>query len=99
MKNFKFFKKNVVTDYNGELALEAVRFFHDYILGRYQHQYEIRTEDAVYRIIETTWDNGMMSRGVMLVYPTNTNIKITFWVSGANYYPFITGHSIEYEGV
>ena len=96
IKPFKFFQQNDVTGYNGEMAQEAVRFFYDYVRSN-RTVYERTTNIATYRLGTIHFEGGEIMRGNVIAYPTNNNIRITFDVNLGSLFPFITGHTIEFD--
>ena len=97
IKPFKFFQQNDVTGYNGEMAQEAVRFFYDYVRSN-RTVYERTTNIATYRLGTVHYEGGEIIRGKVIAYEiNNNNIKITFDVNLGSLFPFITGHTIEFD--
>jgi hypothetical protein len=97
MKPFKFLHKNELTDYNGVISQEAVRFMYDYCIGTIPTVYEITTTIATYKITETNWSpNNGMTHGVVTVFPlAEPRMKIVFYINVGRDYPYITSHTIE----
>lgn len=97
MNAFKFFQQNDVTGYNGEMAQEAVRFLYDYVRTN-RTVYERTTNIATYRLGTVHYEGGEIIRGKVIAYEiNNNNIKITFDVNLGSLFPFITGHTIEFD--
>jgi len=96
--DFKFFSKNDGTNYNGEMSLQVIRFFRDYIEGRLWGINKITTNIATYKIVETFYENGEISRGVVNAFPLeDITMNITFHINAGNVVPCITRHTIEIQ--
>jgi hypothetical protein len=96
MREFKFFKRNDRTDYNGDIAREALEFFDVCINGYLENRYEVTTILATYKLTETIFSNGELSRGTVTAYPVeDTSMRIIFYINAGNVTPFITDHRIE----
>jgi|688.fasta_scaffold1112845_2 hypothetical protein len=96
MQRFKFLTKAKPIEYNGEWSRHVIGMVYDYINNRYRDTYISETFDAKYIITETTYELGQLSRAVVKVYPNrDTNMIITYWVTVANTFAFITNHTIE----
>ena len=94
--DFKFFKQNNFTSYNGHFAQYALSLVHDYVSGRFTTGNRLTTINAEYVITETIYDNGQLSRCVVNIYPFDAhNTVLTFFINIGNAYPFITGHTID----
>jgi len=91
MREFKFFKRNDRTDYNGDIAREALQFFE--VL---ENRYEVTTILATYKLTETIFSNGSLARGTVTAYPVeDTSMRIIFYINAGNVTPFITDHRVE----
>ena len=98
MKPFKFLTETQPTQYDGEWSQMAITFVRSYISRRYPNGQRIITEDAEYRIAETTYHQGELVRAIVKVHPTrDTNMTVTFWISMGRVTPFITDHSVVYR--
>ena len=96
MQNFKFLTQTKPIEYDGEWSRHVIGMVYDYINNRYRDTYISETFDAKYIITETTYELGQLSRAVVKVYPNrDTNMIITYWVTVANTFAFITNHTIE----
>jgi hypothetical protein len=97
MKPFKFLTKPNTINYEGEWSRHVIGIVYDYINNRYRDTYISETFDAKYIITETTYELGQLSRAVVKVYPNrDTNMIITYWVTVANTFAFITQHNVEH---
>jgi hypothetical protein len=95
MKNFKFLNKNEKY-YDGDYSQIAVRLVAEYVAGRYQSGHRLTTDGACFVLERTTYDRGQIAGAIVCVYPiSRPQVKITFWISIGNVYPFITDHSID----
>jgi len=99
MREFKFLNKNEITDYDGEMAREAVQFFTDFVGGNMGiNIYEITTQIATYKISSTNYSQARLSGATMLVYPLDdTSVRITFYINVGAVTPYITEHRIEFD--
>jgi len=96
MRPFKFLTKPNTINYAGEWSLHVIGIVYDYINNRYRDIYISETFDAKYIITETSYENGRLSSAVVKVYPNrDTNRIITYWITVADTFAFITQHTIE----
>jgi len=81
MKDFKFLSKNDTINFNGQMSIEAVRYFNDYINRIVR--YEITTTTATYKISDYTYGEGNVVAGTVNAYPLDApNIKVTYSIRG-----------------
>ena len=95
MKNFKFLNENTLPIYDGDWSVNAVRFVHDYIINYTDAERIIDNE--TYRLTDSSYRNGNMTRCTVVVTNQDRHIKIVFSINIGNAYPYITDHTIYYE--
>jgi hypothetical protein len=96
MRPFKFLTKTNTINYAGEWSLHVIGMVYDYINNRYCDTYISETFDAKYIITETAYENGQLSSAIVKVYPNRvSDVIITYWVTVAHTFAFITQHTIE----
>jgi hypothetical protein len=67
MKDFKFLTKNNTINFNGQMSIEALRYFNDYVNNVIR--YEISTPTATYRMVDYTYGEGNIVAGTVNAYP------------------------------
>lgn len=92
IKDFKFLTKNDKTIFNGQMSIEALRYFNDYINRIVR--YEITTTTATYKIVDYTYGEGNIVAGTVNAYPLDaSNIMVTYTIRGGE----ITSHTIHID--
>ena len=92
MKEFKFLTKNDTLNLNGQMSLEAIQHFNDYISDRLW--VEVTTTIATYKIIDYTFGEGNIVAGTIHVYPLDaSNIRVTYNIRGDE----ITSYTIDID--
>ena len=77
MRDFKFLSKNDTLNLNGQMSLEVIQYFNDYINRIVR--YEITTTIATYKIVDYTYGDGNIVAGTVHVYPLDSpNVRIVF---------------------
>ena len=77
MRDFKFLSKNDTINFNGQMSIEALRYFNDYINRIVR--YEITTTTATYKIADYTYGEGNVVAGTVNAYPLDaSNIMVTY---------------------
>jgi hypothetical protein len=77
MKDFKFLTKNDTINFNGQMSIEVLRYFNDYINRIVR--YDITTTTATYKIVDYTYGEGNIVAGTVNAYPLdNPNIRVTY---------------------
>jgi hypothetical protein len=93
MRDFKFLSKNDTINFNGQMSIEALRYFNDYINRIVR--YEITTTTATYKIVDYTYGEGNVVAGTVNAYPLvdNPNLVVTYTIRGGE----ITGYTIHLD--
>jgi hypothetical protein len=92
MKDFKFLTKNNTINFNGQMSIEALRYFNDYVNNVIR--YEISTPTATYRMVDYTYGEGNVVAGTVNAYPLDaSNIMVTYTIRGGE----ITSHTIHID--
>jgi len=92
MRDFKFLTKNDKTIFNGQMSIEALRYFNDYINRIVR--YEITTTTATYKIADYTYGEGNVVAGTVNAYPSGvSNVMVTYSIRNGE----ITGHTIHLD--
>jgi hypothetical protein len=92
MKDFKFLTKNNTINFNGQMSIEALRYFNDYVNNVIR--YEISTPTATYRMVDYTYGEGNIVAGTVNAYPLEaSNIVVTYTIRGGE----ITSHTIHID--
>ncbi len=92
IKDFKFLSKNDTINFNGQMSIEALRYFNDYINRIVR--YEITTTTATYKIVDYTYGEGNIVAGTVNAYPLEaSNIVVTYTIRGGE----ITSHTIHLD--
>ena len=77
MRDFKFLSKNDTLTLNGQMSLEVIQYFNDYINHLVRH--EITTTVATYKMVDYTYGNGSVVAGTVHAYPLDSpNVRIVF---------------------
>lgn len=82
MRDFKFLSKNDTLNLNGQMSLEAIQYFNDYInhLVRYD---EVTTTMATYKMVDYTYGDGNIVAATVHAYPLDaSNIRVTYNIRG-----------------
>ena len=92
MKDFKFLTKNDTLTLNGQMSLEVIQYFNDYVNRIIRH--EITTTVATYKMVDYTYGNGNVVAGTVNAYPLDaSNIRVTYNIRGGE----ITSHTIDID--
>ena len=92
MREFKFLSKNDTLNLNGQMSLEVIQYFNDYINRIVR--YEITTTIATYKMVDYTYGDGNIVAGTVHVYPLEaSNIRITYHIRGGD----ITSFTIDID--
>ena len=92
IKDFKFLTKNDKTIFNGQMSIEALRYFNDYVNNVIR--YEISTPTATYRMVDYTYGEGNIVAGTINAHPSGvSNIMVTYSIRNGE----ITGHTIHLD--
>jgi hypothetical protein len=92
MKDFKFLSKNDTINFNGQMSIEALRYFNDYVNNVIR--YEITTTTATYKMVDYTYGDGNIVAGTVNAYPLEaSNIVVTYTIRGGE----ITSHTIHID--
>ncbi len=67
MRDFKFLSKNDTLNLNGQMSLEAIQYFNDYI--NHLVRYEVTTTMATYKMVDYTYGDGNIVAGTVHAYP------------------------------
>lgn len=79
MRDFKFLNKNDTLDLNGQISLEVIRYFNDYVNRIVR--YEVTTTIATYKMVDYTYGDGNIVAGTVHAYPLEApNIRITYYL-------------------
>jgi hypothetical protein len=77
MRDFKFLSKNDTLDLNGQISLEVIRYFNDYVNRIVR--YDVTTTIATYKMVDYTYGDGNIVAGTVHAYPLEaSNIRITY---------------------
>ena len=77
IKDFKFLSNNDTLTLNGQMSIEAIQYFNDYVNRNIR--YEITTTIATYKMVDYTYGNGSVVAGTVHAYPLEApNIRIVF---------------------
>jgi len=79
MRDFKFLTKNDTINFHGQMSIEALGYFNDYVnrIIRYQ----ITTTTATYKIADYTYGEGNVVAGTVNAYPLDApNIMVTYTI-------------------
>ena len=92
MRDFKFLSKKDTINFNGQMSIEALRYFNDYINRIVR--YEITTTTATYKIADYTYGEGNIVVGTVNAYPLDaSNVVVTYSIRGGE----ITGYTIHLD--
>jgi hypothetical protein len=98
MKPFKFLTSPNTTNYVGEWSQHVIGMIYDYINNRYRDTYISETFDTRYVITDITYELGQLTYATVKVYPQrDPNTIVTYWVTVANTFAFITNHNVEHH--
>jgi len=77
MREFKFLSKNNTLNLNGQMSLEVIQYFNDYVNRTVR--YEVTTTIATYKMVDYTYGDGNIVAGTVHAYPLEaSNIRITY---------------------
>jgi hypothetical protein len=77
MRDFKFLSKNDTLNLNGQMSLEVIQYFNDYVNRTIR--YEVTTTIATYKMVDYTYGNGNIVAGTVHAYPLEaSNIRVTY---------------------
>jgi hypothetical protein len=96
VRDFKFFSKDKVTNYDGEYSLYAIALVQRYIDSRFTSGIRFDTRDAEFVMEEIRYCDGGISSAIVVVYQYNSPMRITYNISMRGDHPFITQHTIDY---
>jgi len=92
MRDFKFLSKNDTINFNGQMSIEALRYFNDYFNNVIR--YESTTPTATYRIVDYTYGDGNIVAGTINAHPSGvSNVMVTYSIRGGE----ITSHTIHID--
>lgn len=92
MRDFKFLSKNNTLDLNGQISIEAVQYFNDYVNRIVR--YEVTTTIATYKMIDYTYGDGNIVAGTVHAYPLEaSNVRITYHLRNGE----ITSYTIDID--
>ena len=92
IKDFKFLSKNDTLNLNGQMSLEAIQYFNDYI--NHIVRYEVTTTVATYKMVDYTYGDGNIVAGTIHAYPLDaSNIRVTYNIRGGD----ITSFTIDID--
>ena len=92
VKDFKFLSKNDTLNLNGQMSLEAIQYFNDYI--NHIVRYEVTTTVATYKMVDYTYGDGNIVAGTIHAYPLDaSNIRVTYNIRGGD----ITSFTIDID--
>ncbi len=97
MRDFKFFSKDPITNYDGEYSLQAINLVQRYIDSRFTSGIRFEAADAEFVMEEIRYGDGGITNAIVVVYPHNSPTRITYNISMRGNHPFITQHTIDYE--
>jgi hypothetical protein len=95
VRDFKFFAKDPITNYDGEYSLYAITLVQRYIDSRFTSGIRFETTDAEFVMEEIRYGDGGITSAIVVVYLNNSNTKITYWITVGRVRPFITQHIVE----
>ena len=92
IKEFKFLSKNDTLNLNGQMSIEAIQYFNDYI--NHIVRYEVTTTVATYKMVDYTYGDGNIVAGTIHAYPLDaSNIRVTYNIRGGD----ITSFTIDID--
>ncbi len=92
VSKFKFLSKNDTLDLNGQISLEVIRYFNDYVNRIVR--YEVTTTIATYKMVDYTYGDGNIVAGTVHAYPLEApNIRITYYLRNGD----ITSFTIDID--
>jgi hypothetical protein len=92
MRDFKFLSKNNTLDLNGQISIEVVQYFNDYVNRIVR--YEVTTTIATYKMIDYTYGDGNIVAGTVHAYPLEaSNVRITYHLRNGE----ITSYTIDID--
>lgn len=92
MKDFKFLSKNDTLNLTGQMSLEVIQYFNDYV--NCLVRYEITTTIATYKMVDYTYGEGNIVAGTVHAYPLEaSDTRVTYNIRGGD----ITSFTIEIE--
>ena len=97
MRDFKFFSKDPITNYDGDYSLYAITLVQRYIDSRFTSGIRLQTTDAEFVMEEIRYGDGGITSAIVVVYLNNSPTRITYNISMRRNHPFITQHTIDYE--
>jgi hypothetical protein len=97
VRDFKFFSKDPITNYDGEYSLYAITLVQRYIDSRFTSGIRFEAADAEFVMEEIRYGDGGITSAIVVVYPYNSPMRITYNISMSGNHPFITQHRIDYE--
>jgi hypothetical protein len=92
MKEFKFLSKNDTLTLNGQMSIEAIQYFNDYVSRIIR--YEITTTIATYKMVDYTYGNGSIVAGTVNAYPLeDSSMRVVYHIRNGG----ITSFTVEYD--
>ena len=92
MRDFKFLSKNDTLNLNGQMSLEVIQYFNDYI--NHLVRYEITTTIATYNMVDYTYGNGSIVAGTVNAYPLeDSSMRVVYHIRNGG----ITSFTVEYD--
>jgi hypothetical protein len=95
MRDFKFFSKDPITNYDGEYSLLAISLVQRYIDSRFTSGIRFEAADAEFVMEEIRYGDGGITSAIVVVYLNNSPTRITYNVSMRRNHPYITQHIVE----
>ncbi len=96
MRDFKFFSKDNITNYDGEYSLYAITLVQRYVDSRFTSGIRFETTEAEFVMEEIRYCDGGISSAIVVVCINNTNVRITYNISMRGDRLLITQHTIDY---
>ena len=92
IKDFKFLSKNDTLTLNGQMSIEAIQYFNDYVSRIIR--YEITTTIATYKMVDYTYGNGSIVAGTVNAYPLeDSSMRVVYHIRNGG----ITSFTVEYD--
>ena len=92
IKDFKFLSNNDTLTLNGQMSLEAIQYFNDYVNRNIR--YEITTTIATYKMVDYTYGNGSIVAGTVNAYPLeDSSMRVVYHIRNGG----ITSFTVEYD--
>lgn len=76
---FKFLTNNDTLNLNGQMSLEVIQYFNDYVNRIIR--YEITTTVATYKMIDYTYGDGQVVAGTVHAFPLeNPRMRVIYYI-------------------